>query len=272
MTDRLAAVIRGVPIKLFDNSGAICVIGRPDYYWGDPTAQQRNAQIGVKRDYKQWLELFRSIMRNATNDVGRSINEADESFRTWLELARNCSLCNDPVANEQKLREDAAQFFAILDILESEPTNEIILIPDTNSLVGTPDPSAYRTLADSDTFVFLLLPTVFSELDALKNHHKNPDFREKAKNVITRIKGWRKQGDLNHGVTVDRTITVRAIAIEPVMENAISWLDPKINDDRILASVLEVLASHPTANVTLVTGDINLLNKADVARIPHAEI
>jgi len=190
----------------------------------------------------------------------------------WLELDTNWSLSADQQANEGKLREDAAKFSAIIDILDSGASGAIIVIPDTNSLVGTPDPSHYRAIAGSDSFVFVLLPTVLSELDELKNLHKNPDFREKAKKVITRVKGWRTQGSLREGVIVDRTITVTAIANESDMDNALSWLDPKIRDDRILASVLEVQASYPTAKVVLVTGDINLLNKADVARIQHVEI
>lgn len=272
MTDRLAAVIRGVPIKYFETGGSGIIVVTPNYYWDEPTAEQQNAQLRIKRDYEEWFEVLRSVLRKATDDVGTKIEQADLGFRIWLELDTNWSLSADQEANEGKLREDAAKFSAILDILDSEASGEIIVIPDTNSLVGTPDPSHYRALAGSDSFVLLLLPTVLSELDELKNLHRNPDFREKAKKVITRVKGWRTQGSLRDGVIVDRTITVRAIANEPDMKNALSWLDPNIRDDRILASVLEVQSSYPTAKVVLVTGDINLLNKADAARIQHAEI
>ena len=56
------------------------------------------------------------------------------------------------------------------------------------------------------------------------------------------------------------------------MGNTLSWLDPEIDDDRIIASILEIQAKYPGGNVALVTGDINLMNKADTARIYNAEI
>jgi predicted ribonuclease YlaK len=77
---------------------------------------------------------------------------------------------------------------------------------------------------------------------------------------------------LRDGVIVDGNITVLAIANEPQMQNAPSWLDPKVKDDRILASVLEVQSNHINSEVILVTGDINLLNKADAMGIQHGEL
>ena len=59
---------------------------------------------------------------------------------------------------------------------------------------------------------------------------------------------------------------------EPDLKNTLSWLDPSNNDDRIIASVLALQADSPSAQVILVSGDINLLNKADVAMIETAEL
>ena len=145
------------------------------------------------------------------------------------------------------------------------------MIPDTNAIVGNPDPTLYRTLADDGSFIFLLLPTVLAELDELKNTHRNPEFRDKVNKTITRIKGWRNQGNLRGGVTVDATITVRAIAIEPDMHNTLAWLDKENRDDRIIASVLEVQSTYPNARVVLITGDVNLSNKADLARLATSD-
>ena len=71
---------------------------------------------------------------------------------------------------------------------------------------------------------------------------------------------------------VDRTITIKAIAIEPDMQDTLSWLDKENRDDRIIASVLEVQSSYPNALVVLVTGDVNLSNKADLGRIDTSEL
>ncbi len=73
------------------------------------------------------------------------------------------------------------------------------------------------------------------------------------------------------GVTIDRTISVVAIAEEPNVRSTLSWLDPDNSDDRIIAGVLEVQVRHPGDRVILVSGDVNLQNKADAAAIEILE-
>jgi hypothetical protein len=48
----------------------------------------------------------------------------------------------------------------------------------------------------------------------------------------------------------------------------LSWLDPANDDDRILVGFIEVMRQYPRCLVFLVTGDINLANKADYAGLP----
>ena len=71
----------------------------------------------------------------------------------------------------------------------------------------------------------MLLPTVLGELHRHEIEHRNEVVREKAKKIITRIKGWRNQGSLAAGVVVDSSIAVKASHSEPDMENTLSWLD-----------------------------------------------
>ena len=272
ITDRLAILIRDMPLKHFQSSVAGLVVVAPEYYWGEASAEQLNVQLAIKRDYSEWYEVFRSVFCAATNEINERITEADQAFRLWVELEQNWELRPDPVANEKNLRKEAQRFVDIIAVLNSGGIAETIVIPDTNTIVSEPDPNRYKVIAGSDCFTFLLLPTVLDELDDLKNLHRNPDFREKAKKSITRIKGWRNQGSLRDGVTVNRTVTVKAVASEPDMQHTLSWLDEHNHDDRIIANVLEVQSSYPTARVVLVTGDINLLNKADVARIDAEEL
>ena len=272
LTERSADLIRDMPVEHFEREGSGVVFICPEYHWGQASPEQLNAQLAIKRDYEVWFEIFRSVFRTATDDLNQRIKEADQAFRQWIELSSNWSISPDRAANEKQLREDAEQFVKILAILEAGGGIETILIPDTNAIVGEPDPTQYKDIAGDNSFVFLLLPTVLAELDKMKISHRNPDFREKVKKTITRIKGWRNQGSLLDGVTVNRTITVRAVASEPDMQRTLTWLDEHNRDDRIIATVLEVQSAHPTARVVLITGDINLLNKADVARIESAEL
>ena len=272
LTERIADLIREVPIECLNTYSSSVIIVAPDYYWGKASSEQLNAQLAVKRDYEEWFDIFKSVFAKATDDLNRRIDEADSRLRQWIELDSNWSISYDRSANEEKLRADVQLFYELLAILDTNEEAETILIPDTNAIVSEPAPINYKSLASKGIYVFLLLPTVLAELDALKINHRNPDFRNKVNKVITRIKGWRNQGSLREGVTVDRTITVKAIASEPQMENTLSWLDKSSSDDRIIASVLEVQSNQPNARVVLVTGDISLSNKADVARIETAEL
>lgn len=71
---------------------------------------------------------------------------------------------------------------------------------------------------------------------------------------------------------VDKTILVKAWHKEPDMDNTLSWLDNSVQDDRIIASVLSAQAENASSVIYLITGDINLQNKADAAFIPILEI
>ena len=77
---------------------------------------------------------------------------------------------------------------------------------------------------------------------------------------------------MDRGVTVDHSITVRACHCEPNMGRTLSRLDAIVQDNRSIASVIELQVEQPSARIVLVTGNINLQNKADVALIETAEI
>ena len=55
------------------------------------------------------------------------------------------------------------------------------------------------------------------------------------------------------------------------MRDVLPWLDPASPDDRLLASCVEIMRLHPRSTVMLVTGDINLQNKAEFALVPFLE-
>ena len=76
---------------------------------------------------------------------------------------------------------------------------------------------------------------------------------------------------LHRGVKVQGQVAVRTEGREPNLGASLSWLDPTVADDRIIACVLELQHRHPTARVVLLTGDVNLLAKADLAGIPTAD-
>lgn len=272
MTDELSVLIREIPVEYRDCLGGGIPIAAPELYWGERSPKQSSVQLDLKRRFDKWAELLKVVLRGAPEDAIEELLQADEQFRVWLQLESNWSISQNRDQNEQNFRNDVRQLEKMLDVLDANGAAKVVVVPDTNSIVGEPDPTKYRTGIGVTDFTFLLLPTVLSELDELKNHHRNPDFRDKAKRVIDRIKGWRKQGALSTGVTVDHTITVQTIANEPDMSSTLSWLRGDVRDDRIIASVLELQSANPVSRVILVSGDINLQNKADAAMVECVDL
>jgi len=270
--ERLVSLIHEVPVIYRDDSDSGIVFIAPNFYWQERTAEQTSIQTAIKKDYISFSETVRLIFVSSPNDVISKIDTIDKALLQWIEFSLNWSVKDDADSNERALREQASEFFKILDILDEHKEKNIILIPDTNALLISPDPVSYRKLASASSFTFLLMPTVLSEIDQLKISHRNEDVRNKARKIIAMIKGWRKQGSLPSGVTVDKSIKIRALSIEPNMTKTLSWLDKENPDDRIVASVLEIQSQYPASRVVLVTDDINLQNKAETAMIEYLDI
>lgn len=267
----LSALIQSLAIRRFDRFGGGFVVICPEFYFTERSAEQQAAQLALKRQYDVLIEILKVILRGATNDLQKRLEDADKHFRDWLELNGSWSVTPNPTENARKSEAAGQPLLQILDVLDHASKDELILVPDTNSLLSTADPVEYRKVANQDSFVFMLLPTVLGELDRLKIEHRNDVVREKAKKIITRIKGWRNQGSLAAGVLVDKSITVKASHSEPDMDKTLTWLDAHNDDDRIVASILALQGEYPSAHVILVSDDINLLNKADAALIETAD-
>jgi PIN domain len=278
LRNQLSSVVTGIsdlvgtlPVRRFEQGGGGIAFVGPEYYLGKATAAQQANQLLLKRNYETFAELLKLLLRGSPQDLVGPFEEADKRFRDWLELDASWSVTSSPLENAKKVQDAAKPLEQLLSVLDAVSEDEIILIPDTNSLLAASDPKEYRKVSGENSFVFMILPTVLGELDRLKVEHRNPDVREKAKKVITRIKGWRNQGPLANGVTVDKTITVKAPHTEPDMKATLSWLDSDNRDDRIIASILALQAEYPSAHVILVSGDINIQNKADAALIETIE-
>jgi len=127
--------------------------------------------------------LIRIIFIDAPEDILKKLNSLDKNLRKWLQFENNSEINQNRTANEIAFRKCADEFKFFFSILESSGNNEIILIPDTNAIIELNDPSQYRKLINNYAFVFLLLPTVLSELDKLSRNHNNQDFRNKVKKI-----------------------------------------------------------------------------------------
>ncbi len=249
------------------DSAVVLITNR--YYWKALAPEHRGRQAQIIGKYRHWYELFNRCHPQYSGDVQRDIRETHDYVITAIELQTGWH-------TESRVDENAAYLAKKLSVfrqlLAASTVPEFVLVPDTNALLKSADPSHYAEIIDSSTFRFAIVPTVLHELDALKRNRANQPLGEKAEKAIRFIKGFRKQGSGLDGVIVSKTINVQMIPTEPRMNELPKWLDSENQDDRIIGSVLEIQCAQPSAIVVLVTDDLNLQNKAEMAFLPWAEL
>lgn len=271
--------IKHTMLELLDNSRikfrsedsySNVIIIEPRQYWDSPNEKEQTLQIKLKKSYGQWIEIFKLFTENSSEASKRRIEQTDKFFISWLEKETYWGIPNTITEAKAKFENEIKLFYDTLKLYSNTGDKEIILIPDTNALIQEPEPNSYKQVAGSDNLTIIFLPTVLSELDKLKVK-SNPDFREKVKSVIKRLKGYRIQGNLIEGVTVEKSIKLKMVASEPNFNRTLSWLDRDNNDDRIIASALEIQRDNPSSAVCLVTSDINLQNKTEMASLSYID-
>lgn len=240
--------------------------------WGwSPDAGLTVERTHLAAELDEWLSLFRLLHRDALPETDKRIGKSSKLLRRWLlRDGRDTSI---PPTVEQA-RDKAISAFtelrALIDMHVSSSTG-LIAVPDTNALLRFPDVADYREVLGSDQFEVVLLPAVLSELDDLKDRGRAADVRDAATTVVRRIKGLRDRGNLRNGVPVEGKISLRAEHREVAPQGILAWLDPQVPDDRIIGARLDLQARYPSKSVVLVSGDINLQNKAAAVGIPTAD-
>ncbi len=273
--------IRQLMFELLDNSrikvwrnkhDSNIVVIAPSLYWDSPTEIEQTLQIKLKKSYGQWIETFKLFTEHSPQASKSKIDQTDKFVTSWIEKKSAWGIPATIPEAKAKFENEIRFFHDTLRIYSNTGVKEVILVPDTNALIQEPDPKTYKQLAGFDDLTIIFLPTILSELDELKIKSSNPDFQKKVKSVITRLKGYRQQGNLIDGVTVEKSIKLRMVASEPNFEKTLSWLDRYNNDDRIIASALEIQRDNPSSIVCLVTSDINLQNKIEMAKLSYIDI
>lgn len=259
-------------IKEFRNGpDSIVLLIGSHYYWGETDENQKLLQMQLVKDFSAWFEHFRSLFGTASKEINRQIDEIHMFFTNWIEKENSWDVPSNIQEAKALLREKTKVVYELLNLIETTGKHEVILVPDTNSLIAVPDMTHYISVAGQPKYTIVIVPAVLAELDKLKVIHREEEFRKKVNSVINRIKGLRTQGSLLKGVTVNKTITVKMIATEPNFENALEWLHPENADDQIIASVLEIQKENLSNIVIITTSDINLQNKAEMANLPFNE-
>jgi len=243
----------------------------PDGAWAGIGEEQRQIQRRLLAMWQPWWEQVELLFSTDSVRVKKRIKRAAESARRWIELAAHDH--SIPATKSQAKADFRRHVEPMYESLRGlvEGQGEVVAVPDSNVLIRSPDISKYGSVLGSDAYTVLLVPGVLGEMDAHKVNHRNDAVREKARRFGSRLRGWRNQGRLADGVKVQGEVFVRVVAKEPSFDQTLSWLDPDVVDDRIVASVLEAQRQLPAALVVILTGDSVMLAKADAANIPTTD-
>lgn len=240
-----------------------------DHHWGSLDPEGQRLQSHALDLFKRFDTLLCALLPTLPDDAEEDL---DDSRKEILACVRQ-----DTATFHRRPADAAAAVHESLEVMlrvladRCSPSNEVVFVPDTNALIANPDLETWE-FGSQRPFSLILVPQVLAELDNLKLNHRNENVRTKAESLIRRIKEYRRRGSLSEGVPlVKGTSTIACVAVEPRVREVLPWLDPASPDDRIVASVIEIMRSRPNALVALVTGDVNAQNKSELAGVPYVE-
>ncbi len=117
------------------------------------------------------------------------------------------------------------------------------------------------------THVHLVLaPSVMRELNKFKDDNTNERRKNRVRMLLAKLKPLLNAGDANSPALVRSGVTIFDIAREPAVDWATLGLDPAVEDDRLLASIL-AFAPAERARVLLISNDFPAQRKARTQQI-----
>jgi rRNA-processing protein FCF1 len=253
--------------------GSVFIVTAARWGWESSNEVTSAAQMSLLERYSNWFDRFILLFSHPTRDVSRKISEADKFVRRWVvrDGGFDSSIPQTTLEAKKIAALQLASFDDLLDIAILKGDQTLRLLPDTNALLRNPSAEDYVTAVGSSNYTVHVVTAVLSELDDLKDRGRTPEVREKAEKVVRRLKGLRDRGNLAEGVKVAGNVYLRLEHREVDTPSVLSWLDPTVPDDRILAAALRIQSDNPGGIVVLVTADINLQNKADAVGLPYTE-
>jgi PIN domain len=256
-------------LRTFDRGDSSVVFVGPDNYWGPLDEHGLQLRSMLLEEYRRVTPVMRVLLSGQPQTVQGEFSEHEQTVTEAIEQSEATWWKTPAEAFEKASRALDAQLALLANLYDAG--EGVIAVPDTNALYANLDLESW-SFPDVASFELLLPPTVLADLDRHKVEHRNQDVRQKADSLIRRIKGYRNRGSLAAGVPLRKGIsTLRTLATEPAVGKSLPWLDASNDDDRMIATVLEVMRRHPRSAVILVTEDINLQNKAELATVPYAE-
>jgi rRNA-processing protein FCF1 len=240
--------------------------------WAELLPELEREQNRLLKDFEEWHSDFCGLFQNVTKDEDRQLQKLYLDMDSWIKYRQVSGL---PKSVDEAIKSFTAicdQFSNFLDKIEPANKFRSILVVDTSAIINCPDISQISTSLNLSGAIFVIPSTTISELDNLKTMKRDDEFRQRLKAAIHYLEETMANGDDPEGVQLADGSILKMLAVEPDFSKLPEWLDPEINDDRILAAAIELQIGNPVSFIAILTNDINMKNKANLAGIPVKKV
>jgi hypothetical protein len=264
----LLSVYSKIKRTIFPGDGIISAYG--NYSYEGLPIDAIPLQDKILKDFNIQFNIVESLIIDSAEQHKREINENKKIILRSI-LQDHMTWNKDIHQAIETLKKCFNVIIQLLNQLYPINDPKPILIPDTNALYYNSEIEKWK-FKDFNKFTIALTPSVLKDLDKHKIEHKNELIRLKALKLISMIKEYRRRGKLTEGVIIRKDfVDLKSIAIEPDFSKSLKWLDEKNEDDRLIAEAFEIMRSNCNRPAYIVTADINLQNKCEVADFSFIE-
>lgn len=247
--------------------GMVVVITSQPFRWVPLPTGARGTQARLREMHREFEELINAALARQPDSVRKKAIAAHEGVRRVVDQDESTTF-EAVTDNHSKALKALSAALGLVRDLTTAGADEALLIPDTNALYAWPALEDWA-FVDCPRFCLVLVPAVVSELDRHKDGgHPIQKVVEKADRLVRQIGEYRRRGRLVDGVALrNGRSRIMAWPREPDVAGSLSWLRAENADDRLLAAAIEIARAHVDSPVGIVTRDLNLQNKCELARV-----
>ncbi len=142
-----------------------CIISLCNYGFQELSDAGRQLQARLIEDYRHFAALVSLLLKAQPAETLQALKQANDILKDTIELQHTWHASTQEVLDSalEALRTE----MSLLNRLYDSSSGRVVVVPDTNAVLYHPQVESW-SFTDVSEFTIALLPSVLSELDALK--------------------------------------------------------------------------------------------------------
>jgi rRNA-processing protein FCF1 len=246
---------------------------RPEikFRWAKLPPEFEREQNKLIREFNEWHQDFSALFSDVAQSEAKALGRLKIDLNSWVKFRSAGPLPSSKAEVITSFKALCQEFENQLDKLSLREGATSFFVVDTSALIECPDIPMLSSSLKLNEATIIVPSTTISELDELKTGKRDQEFRRRLSSAIKNLKQILASGNAHDGLKISEGVTVKLLAVEPDFANLPAWLDQTLNDDRIIATVIELQIKNPSSSIAIISNDINMHNKASMAGIPVIE-